>query len=107
MKLDLKVLSNETLDLSMPLGDVVSIKKPSKGLLIEMNKADVSLLEAKSFEEILNILESMTLKILSNNTSKNTFTVEALEDLGIDYTLQRAIFKGYMDFINEVSKNPN
>lgn len=107
MKLDLKVLANETFDLTMPNGVVISIKKPSKALLIEMNKADIELLEAKGFEEVINILEDITVKIVSNNTSKTAFTAHDIEEFDIDYTLQRAIFKGYMDFINEVSKSPN
>lgn len=107
MKLDLNVLKNNTLDITLPTGDVLVIKKPSKGLLIELNKAELSMTQAEDFTAILETLESITLKILSNNTNKKNFTVSDIEAFDLDCTMQQAIFKSYLEFINAIASNPN
>ena len=105
--LDLSVLAQETLDIKLLDGEIVRIKKPSKGLLIELNKADLKMAKETDFEKMVEMLERITAKILSNNTSKKMFTVEQLEELDIDYSLQTQIFKAYLEFVTKSLNNPN
>lgn len=105
--LDLNVLAQETLDIKLLDGEMVYIKKPSKGLLIELNKADLKMAKETDFEKMVEMLERITAKILSNNTSKKMFTAEQLEELDIDYSLQTQIFKVYLEFVAKSLNNPN
>ena len=105
--LDLSVLAQETLDIKLLDGEIVHIKKPSKGLLIELNKADLEMEKETNFEKMVEMLERITAKILSNNTSKKMFTAEQLEELDIDYSLQTQIFKAYLEFVTKSLNNPN
>ena len=105
--LDLSVLAQETLDIKLLDGEIVCIKKPSKGLLIELNKADLKMAQETDFEKMVEMLERITAKILSNNTSKKMFTAEQLEELDIDYSLQTQIFKAYLEFVAKSLNNPN
>lgn len=105
--LDLSVLAQETLDIKLLDGEIVHIKKPSKGLLIELNKADLEMEKETNFEKMVEMLERITAKILSNNTSKKMFVAEQLEELDIDYSLQTQIFKAYLEFVTKSLNNPN
>lgn len=105
--LDLSVLAQETLDIKLLDGEIVRIKKPSKGLLIELNKADLKMAKETDFEKMVEMLENITAKLLSNNTSEKMFVVEQLEELGINYSLQTQIFKAYLEFVTKSLKNPN
>ncbi len=105
--LDLSVLAQETLDIKLLDGEIVHIKKPSKGLLIELNKADLEMEKETDFEKMVEMLERITAKILSNNTSKKMFTAKQLEELDIDYSLQTQIFKAYLEFVTKSLNNPN
>lgn len=105
--LDLSVLAQETLDIKLLDGEIVRIKKPSKGLLIELNKADLKMAKETNFEEMVQMIENITAKVLSNNTHKKLFEPEQLESLGIDYSLQTQIFKAYLGFVAKSLNNPN
>lgn len=105
--LDLSVLAQETLDIKLLDGEIVRIKKPSKGLLIELNKADLKMAKETDFEKMVEMLERITAKILSNNLNKKLFTAETLEELDIDYSLQTQIFKAYLEFVTKSLNNPN
>ncbi|WP_337528835.1 hypothetical protein [Zhenhengia sp.] len=105
--LDLSVLAQETLDIKLLDGEIVCIKKPSKGLLIELNKADLEMAKETDFEKMVEMLERIIAKILSNNLNKKLFTTEQLEELDIDYLLQTQIFEAYLDFVTKFLKNPN
>ncbi|MHC1750735.1 MAG: hypothetical protein AB9856_20880 [Cellulosilyticaceae bacterium] len=104
MKLDLTVLAMKTFDLTLLDGTEIHIRKPNKGLIVELNKASIDFGNAKDFEELMNLTENATLKIMNNNTEKRIFEQEDVEE--IDYTMQTAIFKAYMGFIMEAN-NPN
>lgn len=107
MKLDLNVLKNETLDLEISNDLTLCIKKPGKGLLVEIHKADVDMGKSSNFEDIMEKLETVVCKILSNNTAKQVVTTTELEAWEIDYNTQLNLYRAYMKFINTVSANPN
>lgn len=107
MKLDVNVLKNETLDLAINDDLTLCIKKPSKGLLVEIHKADVDMNNTTKFEEIVDKLETIVCKILSNNTAKQVVTTTDLEEWEIDYNTQLNLYKAYMQFVNTISANPN
>lgn len=107
MKLDLNVLKNETLDLAISEDLTLCIKKPGKGLLVEVHKMDIDMNKTVKFEEIVEKLETIVCKILSNNTSKQVVTATDLEEWSIDYNTQLNLYKAYMQFINTISANPN
>ena len=105
--LDLSVLAQETLGIKLLDGEIVRIKKPSKGLLIELNKTDLKMAKETDFEKMVEMLEIITAKILSKNKNKKMFTAEKFEELDIDYSLQTQIFKAYLEFVTKYFKNPN
>lgn len=105
--LDLSVLKNKTFDIKMIDGEVLCVKKPSKLMLIELERFSIKMRNVESIEQLCTELENITLMILNHNTDNVKVTLKKLEALEIDLSLQSAIFKGYFQFSNEVMSNPN
>lgn len=105
MRLDLGVLKQETLDITLTDGTIIGVKKPNKALLVELSKLDLDIARMSNIEFVMQKLEETTSKILSNNTNRKAYTVEDLNDLEIGYDIQMVIFKTYSNFITNVSKN--
>ena len=103
MKLDLKQIKKETLDITLADGSLLKVKKPNTRLVIEISKLDTNKLNAANVEEVLEIAEEITCKILSNNTEGIKFTKEKIEELGMDYDIQTIIFDSYVKFTTQVS----
>lgn len=103
MKLDLRPIKNQTLDITLVDGTTLNIKKPDKKLLLEIVKCDTSKLNQKDFMEILSISEEIVCKILSNNTDGIEYTKEKLEELEIGYDVQTVILNSYIEFTSTIS----
>lgn len=103
MKLDLRPIKNETLDITLTDGTLLKVKKPNTGLVVEISKLDTNKLNSSNVDEVLEIAEEITCKILSNNTEGIKFTKEKIEELGMSYDTQTLIFETYVKFVTQVS----
>ena len=106
MKFDLGSLKNKTLDLTLLDKQVISIKKPGKVFLVELEDYKLKTL-SMGIGEVFDLLEEIVLKILNNNTEGKVFDVKYLEETKLDYTVQSVIFNKYFEFVQDALYNPN
>lgn len=97
--LDLTVYANDTLDITMPDGEVVSVKKPTQGFYLEL------LNHANSQERDVEKLPKIVLSILNYNTSNRTFTLEDIVEK-LTFVMMRGIYNTYVKWMNELTANP-
>lgn len=102
--LDLTAFIEETLDVKMPNGDIISLKKPTERMVIAMlslrDKAD-----GADPKEQLKAISDMILLILNSNTNGKKFSEEDLDDLSIP--MRTAIIRGYSNYITGLQSDPN
>ena len=102
--LDLTTFIEETLDVKMPNGDVISLKKPTEKMVIAMiNMRDKA--ESKNPVEQMKSISEMILLILNSNTNGKKFGEEDLDDLSIP--MRTAIIRSYSQYITGLQSDPN
>lgn len=99
--LDLSLFVKQTLDITMPDGDILHIKKPSQAMVIKL-MAFQEVEEDKAFEA----LDELCLLVLNNNKEGKTFTADWLND-NFDWVMKSAVVKAFSEFIQELQSNPN
>nr|DAU96699.1 MAG TPA: hypothetical protein [Caudoviricetes sp.] len=103
MILDLSVFQPETLDITMLNGEVIHIKKPEQGMVIELFKFR-KLSEDANAKKAIRALNDMTALILNNNEDDVHFDRKSIEALSIDVKL--AIVNAFTKFVLKVQSNP-
>lgn len=99
--LDLSLFVNQTLDITLPDGSVIKIKKPTeKGVMKLMALQNVD--EAHAFEA----MNELILFIFNSNKEGKVFTEEWMED-NLDWSMKTAVVTAYSEFINELQSDPN
>jgi len=99
--LDLSLFVNQTLDITMPDGDIIHVKKPTQNMIIKL-MAFQNVEESKAFEA----LDELCLLILNANKEGKVFTKDWIDD-NFDWTMKSAVVQAYSEFINELQANPN
>ena len=107
MKLDLRVINEKVMPITLLDGTTINVKKPSRLFINEIEAFKQQDHRGIKFEDIEAKTEEMTLKILNNNTDGRIFDGIYLNKEGIDYIIQTQIFKAYFEFIFELMTNPN
>ena len=107
MKLDLIVINEKVMPITLLDGTAIHVKKPSRLFLNEIEAFKQRDHKTLRFEDIEAQTEEITLKILNNNTEGRVFDSIYLNKEGIDYIIQTQIFKAYFEFIFELMTNPN
>ena len=102
--LDLTAFIEETLDVKMPNGEVVSLKKPTERMVIAMINLREKANSADAKEQLAAISE-MILLILNSNTNGKKFVEEDIEDLNIP--MRTAIIRAYSSYITGIQSDPN
>lgn len=104
--LDLSVFMKKTWQVTLPNGEALNIKKPTQSKLIMLGKMGETIESEKdTFKQMANLAET-TLLILNDNVESITFTKEQLEKM-LNLDMYYAIYIGYMEFVNEITSNPN
>lgn len=99
--LDLSLFVNQTLDITLPNGDVIKVKKPTeKGVMKLMALQGVD--EANAFEA----MNELVLFILNSNKEGKEFNDEWMDN-NLDWSMKTAVIQAYGEFINELQANPN
>jgi hypothetical protein len=102
--LDLTTFIEETLDVKMPDGTQISLKKPTEKMVIAMiNMRDKA--ESKDPIEQMKSISDMILLILNSNTNGKKFSAEDIEDLSIP--MRTAIIRSYSNYITGLQSDPN
>ena len=102
--LDLTTFIEETLDIKMPDGSTIHIKKPTQRMVIAMLNLREKAQSASPTEQI-EAIEDAILSILNSNTDGITFTSDSIEDLNVG--MRTAIIRAYSEYISGVQSNPN
>ena len=101
--LDLSVYRQETLDITMPDGVIVHIRKPTQAMLIKMlNMRDVD--ENAPSERIAGVIDDFVLGVLNSNTDGRTFAQKDMGSLTLE--MKTAIIDAYSAFAYELQSNP-
>ena len=101
--LDLSVYRQETLDITMPDGALLHIRKPMQAMLIKMlNMRDVD--ENAPSERIAGVIDDFELGVLNSNTDGRTFAQKDMGSLTLE--MKTAIIDAYSAFAYELQSNP-
>ena len=101
--LDLSVYRQETLDITMPDGAIVHIRKPTQAMLIKMlNMRGVD--ENAPSERIAGVIDAFVLGVLNSNTDGRTFAQKDMGSLTLE--MKTAIIDAYSAFAYELQSNP-
>ena len=101
--LDLSVYRQETLDITMPDGAIVHIRKPTQAMLIKMlNMRGVD--ENAPSERIAGVIDDFVLGVLNSNTDGRTFAQKDMGSLTLE--MKTAIIDAYSAFAYELQSNP-
>lgn len=100
--LDLNVFSKKTTTIIMPGGEKLEIEKPSARMYIEFEKFQNLENGENTDEEVMEALDDMCVKILSNNTEKKKISVEDL-----NFEMKFAIVRKYCEFLTETITQKN
>ncbi len=104
--LDLSVFSQNTWEVTLPNKEVIHVNKPTQRKLIDLGELTKKLERTKDTAKQLEILTNTTLFILNNNVANVAFTREQLEEM-LNLDMYYAIYFGYMEFVKEITHNPN
>lgn len=113
--LDLSIYEEDTIDVKMPKGDVLKVKKPTEELAIKLlsyqsKVADMKEEDLKNDENIkklMGMLKDLIKDILSNNKDKIEIDDKYLKDNDVNYSMEIAIMNAYTEFMSEITSNPN
>ena len=101
--LDLSVYKQETLDITMPDGALLHVRKPTQAMLIKMlNMRDVD--EKASSERIAGVIDDFVLSVLNSNTDGRTFVQKDMDVLTLE--MKTAIIDAYSAFAYDLQSNP-
>lgn len=99
--LDLSLFVNQTLDITLPDGDVIKVKKPTeKGVMKLMA------LQQTDEEHAFEAMNDLVLFILNSNKEGKQFSQDWVDD-NLDWSMKTAVIQAYSEFINELQSNPN
>lgn len=101
--LDLSVYQQNTLDITMPDGSIIKVKKPTQKIVIQM--VSVGQVNQENQAAVLEALCDVCAAILSNNTTGKAFTTDWVAD-NLDMIMIHAIVKAYADYTQELQNNP-
>lgn len=102
--LDLTAFVEETLDVKMPNGEIINLKKPTERMVIAMINLREKANSGNPVEQLESITE-MILLILNSNTNGKTYTDDDIQDLSIP--MRTAIIRGYSNYITGLQSDPN
>ena len=101
--LDLSVYKQETLDITMPDGALLHVRKPTQAMLIKMlNMRDVD--EKASSKRIAGVIDDFVLGVLNSNTDGRTLVQKDLDVLTLE--MKTAIIDAYSTFAYDLQANP-
>lgn len=101
--LDLSVFSEDTLDITMPDGYLLHVKKPTQSIVISM--MELSQEKDREPAQMIEKLNELCVKILNNNKEGRNFTCEEVS-MNLEFPLITAIIQAYTDFTKEIQSNP-
>ena len=101
--LDLSVYRQETLDITMPDGALLHIRKPTQAMLIKMlSMRDVD--ENAPSERIAGAIDGFVLAVLNSNIDGRTFAQKDADALTLE--MKTAVIDAYSAFSYELQANP-
>lgn len=104
--LDLSVFSQNTWEVTLPNKEVINVNKPTQRKLIDLGELTKKLERTKDTSKQLEFLANTTLLILNDNVENVAYTKEQLEEM-LNLDMYYAIYFGYMEFVKEITNNPN
>ncbi len=102
--LDLSVFKEETLDITMPEGNVLHIMKPTQAMVIKMLQLR-AINDKTAPEVIVKEFNALALAILNSNDAAKVYTNEQIENMSMG--MKSAIIEAYGKFITGLQNNPN
>lgn len=103
--LDLTVFEDITWNITLPNKEIIEIKKPTQKQLMILNLKVQDVDAEEDHSKKMDKLVKLTKLILSNNKGDVKIDTEVLDSLTID--MLYAIYFGYMEFVGEITNNPN
>lgn len=105
--LDLTVLVEKYFEIKMPNGEVVSIKKPTQKMALDLsnNKELIEAEKNKDIEKVIKIINDRVMIVLNHNKEGRVFKAEELTDLNLD--IIKLIVEGYLQWVKDLNNNPN
>ena len=104
--LDLQSFKEKSFELKMFDGELLKIKRPSQGMVIEMMGYEDTFKKNKNPKNMLDGFSSMILDILNNNLNDKKFTKEYVNEQ-FDLSTGMALVQAYMNFVTEINSDPN
>lgn len=105
--LDLTVLVDKCFEIKMLNGEVVSIKKPTQKMALDLsnNKELIEAEKNKDIEKVIKIINDRVMIVLNHNKEGRVFKAEELTDLNLD--IIKLIVEGYLQWVKDLNNNPN
>lgn len=101
--LDLSVFTEETLDIKLPSGSIVHVKKPTERTFIKFLEFQ-NRINGGDENAILMAMNDMTVVILNSNT-KGIDNTKAAENL--TFEMKNAVIEAYTAFVAKLTNDPN
>lgn len=90
-------------EIKMPDGEIMKIKKPSQGFLMDLCSiakmcGEDRHIDISDMEQVLGLISGAAARVFSLNTEGVKYTPDMLDDMGIDAEIQMEVIKDYLDF---------
>lgn len=105
--LDLNVFQDKFFDIKLFDGEVIHLPKPTQATILKLSQleADIRKYENDN-EKLLSCFTEVIVHILNTNREGRKFTKNWI-DSHLNFTMNKAILEGYMEFANDLTSDPN
>lgn len=105
--IDLSIFANETLEVTMPTGETIHVKKPTQKITIRMMEMQKTLKQcAEEPEKMFAAINKMLVDILEHNTEGKKYSIQYFED-SMSIAVANALLSEYMSFTSNIQNQKN
>lgn len=105
--LDLNVFQDKFFDIMLFDGEVIHLPKPTQKTILKLTKLEQDIKKfGDDSEKLLGSFTDLIVYILNTNKEEKKFTKAWVEE-NLNFTMNKAILEGYMEFANDLTSDPN
>jgi hypothetical protein len=105
--LDLNVFQDRFFDIKLFDGEVIHLPKPTQATILKLTKLEGDIKKhGEDSEKLLASFTELILHILNTNKEGRKFTAKWVDD-NLNFSMNKAILEGYMEFANDLTSDPN
>lgn len=105
--LDLNVFQDKFFDIKLFDGEVINLPKPTQATILKLTKLETDIKKyGDNSEKLLGSFTEIIVHILNTNKEGKKFTKNWVDE-NLNFTMNKAILEGYMEFANDLTSDPN